>query len=175
LRTARPQRVEPEREAKPALVAVASLHRGGWRELFSPLYRNRTLIVWVLWFCTYLVANGLNNWLPTLYRTVYQLDLTTALRAASMTNVVQVVITLACALLVDRLGRKSWAVACYVGAGMLFVLLGTVGTSSVVLVGVLATLAYGLLSSVNVLLYLYTPEIYPTVCGRLGPAWRRHA
>lgn len=30
------------------------------------------------------------------------------------------------------------------------------------LVGALATLAYGLLSSVNVLLYLYTPEIYPT-------------
>lgn len=136
--------------------------QSSWRELFSPFYRRRTLIVWMLWFCTYLVANGLNNWLPTLYRTVYQLDISTALRAASMTNVVQVVITLACALLVDRLGRRSWAVACYVGAGILFLLLGTLGSESVVVVGVLATLAYGLLSSVNVLLYLYTPEIYPT-------------
>ncbi len=165
------KRVEPETHATPVppvAGVLAPSQRGGWRELFSPFYRSRTLIVWVLWFCTYLVANGLNNWLPTLYRTVYHLDLTTALRAASMTNVVQVVITLACALLVDRLGRKSWAVACYVGAGMLFILLGTVGTESVVVVGVLATLAYGLLSSVNVLLYLYTPEIYPTRMRAIG-------
>lgn len=146
---------------------VVQVH-SGWRDLFSPYYRRRTVVVWVLWFCTYLVANGLNNWLPTLYRTFYKLDLSAALRAASMTNVVQVVITLACALLVDRLGRRSWAMACYLGAAVLFIMLGTLGTGSVVRVGVLATLAYGLLSSVNVLLYLYTPEIYPTRTRAIG-------
>ncbi|HVZ65656.1 MAG TPA: MFS transporter [Lacunisphaera sp.] len=142
--------------------------RTGWRELFSPFYRRRTLVVWGLWFGTYLVANGLNNWLPTLYRSVYGLDLAAALRAASMTNVVQVAITLACALLVDRLGRRSWALACYAAAAGLFVALGAGGAGSVLMVGLLATLAYGLLSSVNVLLYLYTPEIYPTRSRALG-------
>jgi putative MFS transporter len=39
------------------------------------------------------------------------------------------------------------------------------------------TLAYGILSSVNVLLYLYTPEIYPTRMRAMGTgmatAWLR--
>ncbi len=151
-----------------AAPAVGGEKRGSWRELFSPFYRRRTLVVWALWFCTYLVANGLNNWLPTLYRTVFNLDLGSALRAASMTNVVQVLFTLACALLVDRWGRRSWALACYVAAGVLLGVLGLTGANAVWMVGVLVTLAYGLLSSVNVLLYLYTPEIYPTRMRALG-------
>jgi len=150
---------------------------GGWRELISGNYRNRTLIVWVLWFSTYLVANGLNNWLPTLYTTVYNLDLKSALRCASLTNVVQVVVTLACALLVDRVGRKRWATACYLGAGGLFLTVWWRAADSVFAVGLLATLGYGLLGSVNVLLYLYTPEIYPTriraVGTGLATAWLR--
>lgn len=146
----------------------AAVTRTGWRELFSPFYRGRTLVVWGLWFGTYLIANGLNNWLPTLYRSVYGLDLAAALRAASMTNVVQVAITLACALLVDRLGRRSWALGCYAAAALLFLALGAGGAGSVLRVGVLATLAYGLLSSINVLLYLYTPEIYPTRSRAVG-------
>lgn len=173
--------VERNQPAGPDYIPSAALAspgvKPGWRELFSRTYRHRTLVVWGLWFCTYFIANGLNNWLPTLYRTVYHLDLKTALRAASMTNVLQVIATLACALLVDRLGRKTWASACYVGAGLLFALLAWLGTDSPVRMGVLATLAYGVLGSTNVLLYLYTPEIYPTrmraVGTGLATAWLR--
>ena len=172
----------PERNsATPPLTPATPLTpagiQTGWRELFSRTYRHRTLVVWGLWFCTYLVANGLNNWLPTLYKTVYHLDLKTALHAASMTNVLQVIATLACALMVDRWGRRNWASACYVGAGVLFALLAWFGTDSVVRVGIFATLAYGVLGSTNVLLYLYTPEVYPTrmraVGTGLATAWLR--
>jgi len=172
----------PERNsATPPLTPATPLApagiQTGWRELFSRTYRHRTLVVWGLWFCTYLVANGLNNWLPTLYKTVYHLDLKTALHAASMTNVLQVIATLACALMVDRWGRRNWASACYVGAGVLFALLAWFGTDSVVRVGIFATLAYGVLGSTNVLLYLYTPEVYPTrmraVGTGLATAWLR--
>jgi putative MFS transporter len=34
-----------------------------------------------LWASAYFVANGLNNWMPTLYNTVYDLGLQTSLRA----------------------------------------------------------------------------------------------
>jgi MFS transporter, putative metabolite:H+ symporter len=151
--------------------------KGGWRDIFAPAYRGRTLVVWVLWFCTYLVANGLNNWLPTLYRTVYHLDLKTALRAASMTNITQVILTLGCAFLVDRIGRKPWTLVAYAVAGLLFLILGLGDTTTVGRVGVFATLAYGVLSTVNILLILYTPEIYPTrvraVGTGIGTAWLR--
>ena len=155
----------------------AATNKASWREMFSPLYRRQTIVVWALWFCTYLVTNGLNNWLPTLYRTVYNLDLATALRTASLTNVLQVLTTLACALLVDRLGRRRWAGACYIIAALAFIALAAGGTDSVVRVALFGTLAYGVLASTNVLLYLYTPEIYPTrmraVGTGLATAWLR--
>lgn len=170
-----PRRVNPTPET------IAAPHLGtakaSWRELFSDFYRRRTLVVWTLWFCSYGVANGLNNWLPTLYRTVYNLDLKTALHTASLTNVFQVVATLACALLVDRLGRRKWAVASYLLAGLCFVAVAVLGTDSVVRVACFATLAYALIGSTNALLYLYTPEIYPTrmraVGTGLATAWLR--
>ncbi len=147
---------------EPISAPPAGVQKAGWRELFSDFYRRRTLVVWALWFCSYGVANGLNNWLPTLYRTVYNLDLTTALRTASLTNVFQVIATLACALLVDRLGRRRWAAASYLLASLCFLAVAILGTDSVVRVACFATLAYALIGSTNALLYLYTPEIYPT-------------
>jgi len=177
LEASTPERLSATPPPAPVPPLTPASTQTGWRELFSRTYRHRTMVVWGLWFCTYLVANGLNNWLPTLYKTVYHLDLKTALHAASMTNVLQVIATLACALLVDRWGRRNWASACYVGAGVLFALLAWLGTDSVVRVGIFATLAYGVLGSTNVLLYLYTPEIYPTrmraVGTGLATAWLR--
>jgi len=151
--------------------------RGRWAELFSPFYRRRTLVVWVLWFCSYLVSNGLNNWLPTLYRTVFHLDLGRALRTASLTNVFQVVATLACALLIDRWGRRTWAATTYVIAGAALLFLGVCGAAAVGRVVFCVTLAYALIGSTNAVLYLYTPEIYPTRMRAAGTglatAWLR--
>jgi len=36
---------------------------------------------------------------------------------------------------------------------------------------ILATLAYGIVGSVNAVLYLYTPEVYPTRMRALGVSW----
>jgi putative MFS transporter len=38
-----------------------------WRELFQGIYRRRSLTIWTMWFCSYLVANGMITWMPTLY------------------------------------------------------------------------------------------------------------
>jgi len=53
--------------------------------------------VWTLWASAFFIANGLNNWMPTLYTTVYHLGLKESLRAAAMTNVAQVAVLLICA------------------------------------------------------------------------------
>jgi MFS transporter, putative metabolite:H+ symporter len=152
----------------PEQVPVPPRARGKWSELLSPVYRGRTLIVWVLWASAYLVANSLNNWLPTLYTTVYRLDLPQALRAASMTNVAQVALVLACAMVIDRTGRKYWLMGAFgLGAAMLAVL-AFGGTQNVSWVIVFSTLSYGLIGSIAAVVYLYTPEIYPTRMRAIG-------
>jgi MFS transporter, putative metabolite:H+ symporter len=152
----------------PTQVPVPPRSRGTWSELLSPAYRGRTLIVWVLWASAFLIANSLNNWMPTLYTTIYHLDLPHALRAASMTNVAQVGLVLVCAMVIDRTGRKYWMMGCFgLGAVMLGVL-AFGGTQDVTWVIIFSTLSYGLIGSIAAVVYLYTPEIYPTRMRAIG-------
>jgi len=139
-----------------------------WSELLSAVYRRRTLIVWVLWASAYFITNGLNNWMPTLYNRVYGLSLDQSLRAGTLTNVAQVVILLGCALAIDRLGRRRWTTVCFVAGAVLLAALGSFASGSVTAVIALVTLSYGIVGSVNAVLYLYTPEIYPTRMRALG-------
>ena len=139
-----------------------------WRELLSPVYRGRTVIIWTLWASAFFVANGLNNWMPTLYHTVYGLELKDALRAASMTNVAQVLMLVLCAFTIDRIGRRNWTVGSFIGGALLLGSLALGGAKDLTLVMGLATLAYGVIGSVNAVLYLYTPEVYPTRMRAIG-------
>ncbi|MDB5762532.1 MAG: rane protein, partial [Herminiimonas sp.] len=139
-----------------------------WRELLSGFYRSRTLIVWILWASAFFIANSLNNWLPTLYKTTYHLTLQESLRAASLTNIAQVAVLLICALCIDWTGRRNWTVISFLVGGALLAALGYMGAGSVLSVMILATLSYGLIGSINAVLYLYTPEIYPTRMRAIG-------
>ena len=152
----------------PAQVDVPHRSRGRWSELLSPAYRGRTLIAWVLWASAFLIANGLNNWMPTLYTTVYHLNLPQALRAASMTNVAQVALVLICALVIDRTGRKYWMMGAFGLGAVTLGVLGLAGTQEVSWVVVFSTLGYGLIGSIAAVVYLYTPEIYPTRMRAIG-------
>jgi putative MFS transporter len=162
-------RETPAPVPKPMAAGAAPVAgRGGWLELLSPFYRRRTLVVWVLWASAYLVTNGLNNWMPTLYNRVYGLSLPQALRAATMTNVAQVVILLGCAFVVDRVGRRRWTMASFAIGAVLLAWLGFFASHAVGAVIALVTLGYGVVGSVNAVLYLYTPEIYPTRMRAIG-------
>lgn len=139
-----------------------------WLELLSPAFLGRTLTVWALWASAYFIANGLNNWMATLYRTVYELELQTALFAASLTNVAQVALLLICVFTIDRIGRRNWVMASFVLGGFALAALGLTGGESALMLMILGTLAYGVIGSTNAVLYLYTPEIYPTRMRALG-------
>jgi putative MFS transporter len=137
-------------------------------ELLSPTYRARTAVAWVLWAAAYFITNGLNNWMPTLYSSVYHLSLGQALRAGTLNNVAQVVILVVCAFAIDRIGRRRWTVAGFAAGTALLAFLGPFAAHSVVSVITLVTIAYGIVGSVNAVLYLYTPEIYPTRMRAIG-------
>jgi len=176
-----PQRLAPagmtDKTASPDAADTPLEHGGALRQLMSKTYRSRTLIVWLLWATSYFIANGLNNWVPTLYKTVYHLPLGDALKAASLNNVFQVVATIVCALVVDRMGRRWWTVAAFVVAALAFGYLGMTGATSAAWVIGLVVVGYGMTGTTNTLLYLYTPEIYPTriraVATSVATAWLR--
>ena len=65
--------------------------------------------------------------MPTLYNQVYHLSLQQSLRAGTLTNLVQVVVLLGCAFLIDRIGRRRWTVGCFVVGGLLLAVLGLAG------------------------------------------------
>jgi putative MFS transporter len=142
--------------------------RTRWTEVLSPTYRGRTTTAWALWACAYFITNGLNNWMPTLYNRVYGLSLDQALRAGTLTNIAQVVILLGCAFTIDRIGRRRWMTTCFIGGAALLGTLGSAASGSVAAVIALVTLSYGIVGSANTVLYLYTPEIYPTRMRAIG-------
>ena len=148
--------------------AAPDKQRSRWSEVVSVSYRARTFIVWILWASAYFVTNSLNNWMPTLYNTVYHMGIRESLRAASMTNVVQVLVLILCAFSIDKIGRRKWTVGSFILGALALGILGFVGAAGVRNVMILGTLSYGIIGSVNAVLYLYTPEIYPTRMRAIG-------
>jgi putative MFS transporter len=165
-----PARPEPGRgPGEPAtLTSASAAPRGAWTELLGRAYRRRTVVAWTLWSCAYFITNGLNNWMPTLYNRVYALDLQQSLRAGTLTNIMQVIVLFGCAFVIDRTGRRLWTAASFAAGALMLGVLGLFGAHSVVAVIALVTVSYGIVGSANAVLYLYTPEIYPTRMRAIG-------
>jgi MFS transporter, putative metabolite:H+ symporter len=148
-------------------------------DLFGPFYLRRTLVVWVIWFCAYFVNYGLSIWLPTVYRTVFKLPLDQSLRYGLITQAVGLIGTLICALAIDHVGRRPWFALSFMGAAVALALLASTPTPTAQQVLTYMTIAYFFVSSINIGVYLYTPELYPTRVRALGvgtaTAWLRLA
>ena len=141
-----------------------------WMELFNGRYRRRTLTVWTIWFCCYFVTYGLITWLPTIYRTVFRVDVATALRFGLATNAAGLAGDLVAALSIDRTGRRAW-LGLASGAGAVpLAALWMLGATDLRLVVLCASLSYLFVGSNSLVCYLYTPEIYPTRLRALGTA-----
>ncbi len=143
---------------------------GTWMELFSKAYRRRTLVIWVAWFATYFANYGLTTWLPTIYRTVFMLPLADALNYALITQAAGLVTSLACALLIDRVGRRPWFTAAFAGTAAALLTLWWIGPDSAERVLAFAILTNLCVSTLSLALYLYTAELYPTRIRALGTA-----
>ena len=148
-------------------------------DLFGPLYMRRTLVVWVMWFCAYCVNYGLAIWLPTVYRTVFKLPLEQSLKYGLITQAVGLLGTLICALVIDHVGRRLWFAWSFAAAAVALAALAVYQAPTAEQVLTCMTIAYFFISSVNIGVYLYTPELYPTRVRALAvgtaTAWLRFA
>ncbi len=158
---------------------VAPAGTGSWRSIFGPNYLRRTLVLWTIWFGSYIVYYGLGTWMPTLFRSVFKLPLETALQYGLIMNLVALVGAAICALTIDYFGRKLWFTLSLGGAGLFLGILWLQGATSATQVLLLASPAYFFATAGAVGLYLYTPELYPTRIRAFGAgaatAWLRLA
>ena len=135
---------------------------GNWRELFGERYRTRTLLIWIIWITIGFISWPLTIWLPTIYRNVFKVSLEQALNFGMVNNVIILIATLSCALLIDRTGRKAWFTGAFTLAGVALCVLGFTGAATVDTVFILTGLTLFGITSLNLAIYLYTPELYPT-------------
>jgi MFS transporter, putative metabolite:H+ symporter len=163
----------------PLPVVATQIKPASWSDLFGPLYLRRTLVVWVIWFAAYFVNYGLSAWLPTIYRTVFQLPLDVSLRYGLFTQIAGLIGTAICAFSIDHVGRRPWFAVSFVGAAIALFALKLYPTPTAEQVLICVTISYFFLSTINIGVYLYTPELYPTRVRALGvgtaTAWLRFA
>ena len=163
----------------PSNIPPISRNRARWAELFAGGYARRTLPIWVMWFCAYLVTYGIAGWLPTVYRTVFKLPVQEALRYTMVTPVIGVIAALACAFFIDKTGRKPWFSAAFLLGSVPLFALAFGGASTPFNVMILSTASWFFITTISLGLYLYSSEIYPTRVRALGTgtgtAWVRLA
>jgi putative MFS transporter len=145
--------------------------RQSWNELFEPPYLGRTIVVWVLWFSSFLVSYGLSTWLPTIYRTTFGISIQSALLLSVIGNLLSLVGGVVCALLIDRMGRRAWLTYAFFVAFCPLIILAISGAGSLATAVALTAAASAAINTITITLYLYTPEIYPTRMRAVGTSW----
>ncbi len=155
--------------AKPAETRFADLFRG--------IYLKRTLTVWTIWFCTYVITFGVLTWAPTLWRTVYHLSVQQALTYTSILSLLVAPGFLLTILLVNLIGRRRlFMIGLFCGAvPLLFLALNpSLPPFTVMLLLGTSQMFVGMLA---LALSTYTAELYPTelraLGGGFGNAWLR--
>jgi MFS transporter, putative metabolite:H+ symporter len=142
-----------------------------WQELFQGRYLSRTFLVWILWAASYIISYGLAGWIPTLYREVYHLPLQQALNYSIAGPAGSLLGSVICAFMIDWTGRRYWFTAAFFLTAASLIELWAVGSNTAL--GML--LGYGFsqiwLGSMNMSIFLYTAEIYPTRMRALGVSW----
>jgi len=146
-------------------------------DLFRGIYLKRTLTVWTLWFCTYVITFGLLTWAPTMWRTVYRLSVQQALTYTSILSLIVAPGFLVTILLVDWIGRRRLFMAGLFFGAVPFLFLAWRPDLSALAVMILLGLAQFFIGMLALALSTYTAELYPTelraLGGGFGNAWLR--
>ena len=129
-------------------------------ELWSPIFRKRTLMIWVSWAVLVYTYHGIFTWLPTFYYDTLGFTVVKSIQWVLIVTLAQVPGYYIAALLLDRTGRKKIAVVFLTSAGVGSALLSLATNTDLILLWsvVISFFNLGAWSA----LYAYTPELYPT-------------
>jgi putative MFS transporter len=152
----------------PAGVPPAVAAIGRFRDLFAPAYLQRTLSLWVLWFCTYAITYAMTGWMPSIMRTIYHQPVSQSNLYGFVLNVVGLCVLLTAVFTIDRIGRKlAFAGGFFLAAVPLLIATFAPDLSALGL-AILATLAFGAMGMIPGSLGMYTAENYPNHLRAIG-------
>lgn len=158
-------------EPQPIAGAAQQVQRARFGELFQGVYLRRTSMLATIWLTAYFVNYGIASWLPTLYRKSFDVSVDTALHYSILTSVAGLIGCVVVALLIDQAGRRICiSVSMVLCSTMLFMLAATgADTATKVLFWSAGSALF--VFAVNMALYVYTAELYPTRMRALGSAF----
>jgi MFS transporter, putative metabolite:H+ symporter len=148
-----------------AAVAPARSGRTSVAELWSPQYRRRTAMLWILWFGIVFTYYGIFLYVPSLLA-ARGLSEVRSNEFFFLSTIAQIPGYFSAAWLVERWGRKPTLVTYLLGTAAAAFLFGNSGT------GTDAFIYAALLSFFNLgawgIVYTYSPELYPTAIRATG-------
>jgi MFS transporter, putative metabolite:H+ symporter len=148
-------------------------------ELFRGMYLRRTVAVWLMWIGAYFVSYGITAWMPSLFRTVYHLDVQQSLTYGFINSAVGFAGALAALYLIEAIGRRHMFMVSLGGCAAALIAFAFLPQLSAAGTLTVSTIGFFFLSSTLVSLATYTAEIYPTHLRALGggvaSAWQRGA
>jgi putative MFS transporter len=152
----------------PTDVAPAAPAVPRFRFLLRGIYLKRTLSLWVLWFCAYLITYAMTGWLPSILRAVYHLPVSQSNLYGFVLNLVGLLVLVFAAFTIDRIGRKrAFSIGFLLAAIPLFAVAFVPNLGPLTLVA-LATLAFALMGMIPGTLGMYTAENYPNHLRAIG-------
>lgn len=128
-------------------------------DLFSRGYARRVVQTWLMWFLSNFVGIAFGVWLPTIYATVYHIQLTRTLLFTFIVAGTQVVGRCIAFSLIDRIGRKPLIVGGFGIAGMAALLFTQADTEASLLAVAMLFAFFNDMGSLG--MTVYTPEVYP--------------
>lgn len=168
-----PVEVSKESAAMPAATTPAQPERKiGLKDLFGPLYRRRTVMLWLLWFAMVFSYYGIFTWLPTLLRGK-GFSLEEAFLLNLLISLAQIPGYFTAAYLVEKWGRKPTLIVFLICCAIVAFFFGATALGSAGKVEVAPVLIWGGLTAFFNLgawgiVYTYTPEQYPTAARGTG-------
>ncbi len=137
-------------------------------ELWSPAYRKRTMMLWLLWFFALLGYYGLTTWLGALLQQS-GFSVTKSVLYAVFISLAGIPGFICSAWLVERWGRKPTCISMLLSAAVASYLYGSAPTEGLLI-------AFGMMMQFCLfgmwsVLYAYTPELYPTRARATGAGW----
>jgi len=155
----------------PPIAAVNVVQPGRkmrFAELFQGIYLGRTIVLWMLVFCSAFVSFGVSTWMPMIFSQVFNLPLRQSLVYGMYLSAVIVISGVGAALLIDRVGRRTWfSVVAIIGA-IIFFCISFIKPGNATVFLVLTLLGMLFCSSTPLVTTLYMGEIYPTRMRALG-------
>jgi AAHS family 4-hydroxybenzoate transporter-like MFS transporter len=166
-------RIDP-RAARPDPAAGFTVEEHGGKgfvvgQLFAEGRTRFTILTWIVFFMSLLDLYFLSNWLPTIIHDA-GIPVDRAVLITAMFQVGGIAGTLLLGRLFDRLSPYAMLALTYLGASAFVVLIGTVGTSVVLLVATVFGAGFCVVGG-QIGANALTAEAYPTAIRSTGVGW----